>query len=74
MKQDRQKMIDKTHVYCEYCWGQWRTAEHDPYDPHEYWCSNCPIQVQCEECLGTWVKEVLHDFNSLITSNNDRVW
>jgi len=36
---------------CPICGGNGWTAEHDPYDPHENGiCSNCPIQVQCENC------------------------
>ena len=47
-------MIKKQElVECEACDGDGWTAEHDPQDPHENGCTNCPIQVQCEICEAT---------------------
>ena len=41
-------------VECPYCNGYGYTDEHDPdsYDNEtgEHDCSNCPIQVPCEDC------------------------
>ena len=45
-------------VTCPQCDGLGYTAEHDPMDPHENGCSNCPIQVQCEHCEGTGIVEI----------------
>lgn len=43
---------DKLQI-CPDCGGDGWTSEHDPNDPHENGCSNCPIQVQCDTCQAT---------------------
>jgi len=61
---------------CPICNGQGWTAEHDPQDPHENGCSNCPIQVQCEPCLGTgFVQEVIpkSEIKSMISLDVEKV-
>ena len=40
-------------VECPSCTGDGFIAGHDPNDPHENGCNNCPIQLQCELCEGT---------------------
>lgn len=40
------------NVVCKECDGYGYTAGHDPHDPHENGCTNCPIQVPCEACRG----------------------
>lgn len=48
-------------ISCPKCDGLGYTAEHDLNDPHENGCcSNCPIQVPCEECEGTCVNPPYH--------------
>ena len=39
-------------VSCEDCDGDGFNVGHDPRDPHENGCSNCPIRIQCETCQG----------------------
>lgn len=43
---------------CSKCDGLGYTSEHDPEDPHEYGCNNCPIQVECDDCRATGKKLV----------------
>ena len=46
---------------CPVCNGVGYTAEHDLPSRHgeDGECINCPIQVQCENCLGTGIIESL---------------
>jgi len=44
--------LEEKAFKCYECDGYGYTSEHDPHDPHEIGCSNCPIQVQCESCHG----------------------
>ncbi len=49
---------------CDKCTGFGYTSEHDPSDPHiDGECSNCPIQVQCENCQATGIiqREIFKD-------------
>ena len=46
---------------CQRCNGDGYTPEHDPDDPHENGCSNCPVQAQCDTCHATglvWKKDI----------------
>ena len=45
--------VFKACFVCETCGGDGVVAGHNPDDPHEYGCSLCPIQLQCEECKAT---------------------
>lgn len=38
---------------CAKCQGYGYIKGHNPLDPHEYGCSDCPIQVPCEQCRST---------------------
>lgn len=50
-----QEIFEETEweeVECSSCNSGGFTSEHNPGGPHENGCSSCPIQVQCEPCIG----------------------
>ena len=55
MKKQKSIQADIEVLKCPDCNGNGWTAEHDPSDPHlSGECSgSCPVQVQCERCIGT---------------------
>lgn len=49
-------MADVRHelTICPECDGCGWYSDHDPSDPHiDGFCTNCPVQVQCEKCEAT---------------------
>ena len=55
MNTHKESRKDKKEKDCPVCGGVGYTAEHDLPSRHgeDGECINCPIQVQCENCLGT---------------------
>ena len=59
---------------CNHCNGDGWTSEHDPLDPHENGCTNCPIQVQCEHCEATgllWKKDIPTKIETVEDEDNE---
>lgn len=67
-------MSDEYVVSCETCKGRGSYADHAPHPhPDGDCCGECPIQVQCETCLGTGRSPLSETKKSLTLKHGDSV-